>query len=227
MSLYAKFLKKLITNKRSWKEKEIVVLTQECNAIIQRGLSPKLKDPGSFLIPCTIGDMTIERTLCDLGAGINLMPLSMMKKMLIGDVKPTRMSLQLPDRSLKILNGVVENLLVKVRELIFPADFVILDVEDEGSNPIILGRTFLATARDLIDVEKGELVLNFFKAMQYPDEMENCMRIDVMDTLVEEVLEASNGENYVEEVHSIQVKEEEETQAIEQPQECKDDEPPK
>ncbi|XP_016195515.1 uncharacterized protein LOC107636527 [Arachis ipaensis] len=118
--------------------------------------------------------MTIERVLCDLGASINLMPLSMMKKLLIEEVKPTRMSLQLADRSLNIPNGVVENLLVKVREFIFPYDFVILDMEEEGNNSIFLGRPFLATARAIIDVEKGEIVLrvhneqmviNVFKAM--------------------------------------------------------------
>ncbi|XP_016185659.1 uncharacterized protein LOC107627328 [Arachis ipaensis] len=164
--------------------------------------------------------MTIERALCDLGASIKLIPLSMMKKMLIEDVKPTRIFLQLANRSFKIPNGVVENFLVKVGEFIFSANFVILDVEDEGSNSIILGRPFFTTARALIDVEKGELilrvhndqmVLNVFKAIQYPDELENCMRIDVMDTLVEQALEARNYEDYMEEVQSTQVEEEEET----------------
>ncbi|XP_016195517.1 putative uncharacterized protein DDB_G0282133 [Arachis ipaensis] len=158
MPLYAKFLKELITKKRSWQEKEIVFLTQKCSAIIQKGLPPKLKDPGSFLIPCTIGNMAIDKSLCDLGASINLMPLAMMKKLMIEEVKPTRISLQLADRSLKIPNGVVENLLIKVENFIFPADFVVLDMDKEGSNSVILGRPFLATARTIIDVEKGEMI---------------------------------------------------------------------
>ncbi|XP_016199621.1 uncharacterized protein LOC107640625 [Arachis ipaensis] len=174
MPLYTKFLKKLITKKRSWKGKETMILTQECSAVIQKGLPPKLKDPGSFLISCTIGNMTIERALCDLGASINLMPLFIMKKLLIEEVEPTRMSLRLVDRSLKTPNGVVENLLVKVGEFIFPVDFVILVIEKEENNSIILGRPLLATARAIIDVEKGEIVLrvhneqmiiNVFKAM--------------------------------------------------------------
>ncbi|XP_015960472.1 uncharacterized protein LOC107484398 [Arachis duranensis] len=198
MPLYAKFLKELISKKRSWQEKETVVLTQECSAIIQKGLPPKLKDPGSFLIPCTIGNMAIDKALCDLGASINLMPLFMMKKLMIEEVKPIRMSLQLADISLKIPNEVVENLLVKVGKFIFPSDFVILNMDEEGNNSIILGRPFLATARVIIDVEKGKMVLrvheeqmviNVFKAMQYPIEKENCMRIDMVDTLVEEELE--------------------------------------
>ena len=179
MPLYAKFLKELINKKRSWDEKETVVLTQECSAIIQKGLPPKLKDPGSFLISCTIGNLTLERALTDLGASINLMPLSLMRKLAIDEIRPTKMSLQMADRSLKIPEGVVENVLVKVGEFIFPADFVILDMEEEGHNSIILGRPFLATARAIIDVEKGEMVLrvhdeqmiiNVFQAMQHPPE---------------------------------------------------------
>ncbi|XP_016178296.1 uncharacterized protein LOC107620681 [Arachis ipaensis] len=138
MPLCAKFLKELITKKRSWKEKETVILTQECSAIIQKGLPPKLKDPGSFFIPCTIGNISVDKALCDLGASINLMPLSMMKKLSIKEVKPTRMSLQLADTSLIIPNGVVENLLVKVGKFIFPVDFVILDMDEDGSDSIIL-----------------------------------------------------------------------------------------
>ncbi|XP_057734308.1 uncharacterized protein LOC130949668 [Arachis stenosperma] len=201
MPLYAKFLQEVITKERSWKEKETVILTQECSAIIQKGLPPKLKDPGSFLIPSTIENMSIEKALCDLRASINLMPLSMMKKLLIEEVKPTRMSLQLADRSLNIPNGVVENLLVKVGEFIFSADFVILDMDEEGSNSIILGIPFLATARAIINVEKGEMVLrvhdepmvfNFFKAMQYPAEKENCMRYYLAE--IEELEQKSDSE---------------------------------
>ncbi|XP_016168159.1 uncharacterized protein LOC107610645 [Arachis ipaensis] len=186
MPLYVKFLKELINKKRSWNEKETVILTQECSVVIQRGIPPKLKDLGSFLISCTIGNMTLERALYDLGASINLMPFFMMKKLAIEEVKPTRMSLQMADRSLNIPNGVVENLLVKVGEFIFPTDFVILDMEEEGHNSIILGRPFLATTRAIIDVEKGEMILrvhneqmiiNVFKAMQYPPEKENHMRV--------------------------------------------------
>ncbi|XP_015947277.1 uncharacterized protein LOC107472256 [Arachis duranensis] len=177
MPLYTKFLKELINKKRSWHEKEIVLLTKECSAVIQRGIPPKLKDPGSFVVSCTIGKITLDKALCDLGASINLMPLSMMRKLAIEELKPTRMSLVMADRSIKTPNGIVENLLVKVGKFIFPANFVILDIEKEGNNSIILGRPFLATARAIIDVEKGEMifrvhneqmVINIFKAMQHP-----------------------------------------------------------
>ncbi|XP_057756084.1 uncharacterized protein LOC130975283 [Arachis stenosperma] len=190
MPLYAKFLKELINKKRSWKEKETVILNQECSAVIQEGLPPKLKDPGNFFIPCTIGNMPIDKVLCDLGSSINLMPLSMMIRLSIKEVKPTRMSLQLADRSLIITNGVVENLLVKVGKFIFPADFVILDLYEEGSDLIILGRPFLATARAIIDVEKGEMIfrahneqitLIVFKEIQPPAEKKDCMKIEEED----------------------------------------------
>ncbi|XP_015965789.1 uncharacterized protein LOC107489556 [Arachis duranensis] len=131
MTLYAKFFKDLINKKRSWKEKENVVLTQEYSVVIQKGLPSKLKDPGSFFIPCTIGNIPIDKALCDSGTSINFMPLSIMKKLSLEEVNPTRMSLQLADRSLIIPDGVLENLLVKVGKFIFPANFVILDIDEE------------------------------------------------------------------------------------------------
>ncbi|XP_057719807.1 uncharacterized protein LOC130934236 [Arachis stenosperma] len=199
MPLYAKFLKELMTRKRNWGEKEIVVLTEECSAIIQKKLPQKIKDPGCFQIPCIIGDITIEKALCDLGASINLMSLNMMRKMRIEEAKPTRMALQLADRIFKFPHGVVEDLLVKVGEFIFPADFAVLDMEEKANTSIILRRPFLATARAIIDVQKRELVLrlykekmvfNVFKAMSYPKEATGeCMMVDTIEQIVQVVLE--------------------------------------
>ncbi|XP_015955189.1 uncharacterized protein LOC107479573 [Arachis duranensis] len=121
-----------------------------------------MKDHGSFQIPCIIGDISIEKALCDLGASINLMSLAMMKRMRIEEAKPTRMALQLADRTFKFIHGVVEDLLVKVEEFIFPTDFVVLDIEEEVNTSIILGRPFLAIAGAIIDVQKGELVLRLW-----------------------------------------------------------------
>ncbi|XP_020963432.1 uncharacterized protein LOC110265033 [Arachis ipaensis] len=180
-----------------------MLLTEECSTVLQKGIPPKLKDPGSFVVSCTIGKMTLDKALCDLGASINLMPLSMMRKLAIEELKPTRMSLVMEDRSIKTPNGIVENLLVKVGDFIFPADFVILDTEEEGNNSIILGRPFLATARAIIDVEKGEMifrvhneqmVLNVFKSMQHPPELEDHLRVDMIESLVEEMLDINHHE---------------------------------
>ncbi|XP_016177998.1 uncharacterized protein LOC107620335 [Arachis ipaensis] len=103
--------------------------------------------------------ITFEKALCDLGSSINLMPLSMMKKLGIQEAQPERIALEMADKSQKQAYGLVENVLVKVDDLYLPTDFVILDMEEDTYNSIILGRLFLATGRALIDVERGELCL--------------------------------------------------------------------
>ncbi|XP_057747153.1 uncharacterized protein LOC130966376 [Arachis stenosperma] len=208
MPLYAKFLKELTTRKRNWGEKETIVLTEECSAIIQKKLPQKIKDPGSFRISCIIGDITIEKSLCDLGSSINLMSLNMMRRMRIEEAKLTRMALQLADRIFKFPHGVVEDLLVKVGEFIFPSDFVVLDMEEEAKTSIILERPFLATAGAIIVVQKGELVLrlheekmvfNVFKAISYPKEsIGACMMVDTIEQIVQGVLEEEQCEGTME-----------------------------
>ncbi|XP_057734255.1 uncharacterized protein LOC130949598 [Arachis stenosperma] len=159
MPLYAKFLKEIINMKRSWQVNETMLLTEECRALIQKGLPPKLEDPGSFFLPCAIGSMTINKAMCDLGASVNLMSSSQVKKLCIKEVKPVQMSLELVDKSVICPRGAIENLLAKVDRFIFPADFVILDSDQDEGDSIILGRPFLATARAIIDVEQGKLTL--------------------------------------------------------------------
>ena len=80
MPKYAKFFKDIISKKRKLEEHEIVMLTKESRAILQKKLPPKLKDLRSFTIPCTIRKSYFDRALCDLGASINLMPLSVFRK---------------------------------------------------------------------------------------------------------------------------------------------------
>ena len=129
------------------------MLTQECSAILQNKLPPKMKDPGSFTIPCVFGDYNISKALCDLGAGIKLMPYSIYQKLNLGEVKETSMTLQLADRSIRRPKGVIEDTLVKIDKFNFPVDFVVLDMEEDCDVPLILGRPFLATTRALIDVQ--------------------------------------------------------------------------
>ncbi|XP_073273299.1 uncharacterized protein [Primulina huaijiensis] len=100
MPNYAKFIKDVMSKKRKLQEFETVKLTKECSAILQRKLPQKLKDPGSFTIPCVIGGSRVNRALCDLGASINLMPFSIYRTLEIGEVKPSTITLQLADRSL-------------------------------------------------------------------------------------------------------------------------------
>ncbi|XP_062100609.1 uncharacterized protein LOC133806536 [Humulus lupulus] len=100
MPNYVKFMKEVMSKKRRLEDFETVKLTEECSAILQKKLPQKVKDPGSFTIPCTIGGSSFDKALCDLGASINLMPLSVFKKLGVGEVKPTTITLQLADRSL-------------------------------------------------------------------------------------------------------------------------------
>ena len=147
MPSYVKFMKKILENKKKLGEYEIITLTEECSTILQKKLPPKLKDLSSFVIPFLIGNSVAGKALCDLGASINLMSLSMFKRLKLGEEKPTKISLQLANRSYQHLRGVIENVLVKVDKLLFPADFVILDMEEDDKVPIILGRPFLATGK--------------------------------------------------------------------------------
>ncbi|XP_022866664.1 uncharacterized protein LOC111386430 [Olea europaea var. sylvestris] len=105
---------------------------------------------------------TVKQTkeaLCDLEASINLMPLSVFKKLGLGEVKPTTLILQLADRSIRYPKGIIEDVLVKVDKFIFLMDFVVLDMEKDEKVPLILGRPFFATGRALIDVQEGKLTL--------------------------------------------------------------------
>ncbi|XP_061363427.1 uncharacterized protein LOC133307025 [Gastrolobium bilobum] len=147
-------MKDLLSRKRKLQECETVTLTEECSAIIQKKLPPKLKDPGRFSIPCNIGNMEVKNVLCDLGASINVMPLFMMKKLGITEVRPTKTIVQLADCSTKQAYGIIEDILVKVDKFIIPVDFVILDIEENFTIPMIFGRPFLATSGALIDVPK-------------------------------------------------------------------------
>ena len=93
MPSYAKFLKDLLSNKGKLLENATVALTEECSAIIQNKLPLKLTNPGSFSIPCSVGDVAISRALCDLGASVSLMPYSICQKLQVGELKPTTISL--------------------------------------------------------------------------------------------------------------------------------------
>jgi hypothetical protein len=121
MPAYAKFMKEFITKKRKPLDDDIVDMSEECSVIIQQKLPQKKKDPGSFTMPCSIGNITVGRALCDLGANINLMPLSMMKRIPGVVAKPKKMQLSLADRSIVHPYGILHDVLVRVAEFVFPA----------------------------------------------------------------------------------------------------------
>ncbi|KAL8506800.1 hypothetical protein ACS0TY_017628 [Phlomoides rotata] len=182
MPHYAKFLKDIISNKRRVGDYETVTLTEECSAILQAKLPQKLKDPGSFTLPCKIRKEGNYRDLCNLGVSINLMPLSLFKTLGLGELKPTTMNLQLADRTVTYPRGIVEDVLVKFDKFIFPVDFVVLDMVEGKVIPLILERPFLATGGAMINVRNGELTLdaggekvsfNILKAMKFHSDEED------------------------------------------------------
>ncbi|XP_024022975.1 uncharacterized protein LOC112092050 [Morus notabilis] len=198
MPTYAKFMKDMLTKKRRFGEFETMALTKECSVILQSKLPPKLSDPGSFTIPCSIGDTYCGRALCDLGASINLMPMSFFKQLGICEARPTTVTLQFADRSFVYPEGKIEDVLVRVDKFIFLVDFIVLDYEPDKEVPIILGRPFLATGRTLIDVQKGELTMrvhdeqvtfNVFKAMQFSDDVEKCAAVSIFYVVVNEEIQ--------------------------------------
>ena len=129
---YMKFMKDVLSKKRKLGDYKIFALSEECSSILQKKLPPpKLKDPGSFTIPCAIENAVFERALCDLGASINLMLWSIFKKVKLGEAHPTTVTLQLADRSLTHPRGIIEDVLVKVDKFIFPAYFIILDMQED------------------------------------------------------------------------------------------------
>ncbi|RDY10552.1 hypothetical protein CR513_04923, partial [Mucuna pruriens] len=143
--------------------------------------------------------------MLDLVASINVMPTSIYKSLNFGDLEPTEMMIQLANRSVVQPLGILEDVLVQVNELIFPADFYVLDIEDETSgkgSTLILGRPFLITARTKIDVHVGTLPMEFgdtlvqfniFETMKHPTEDHSFFGIDLIDELVKECLQLDNN----------------------------------
>ena len=188
MPNYAKFMKDILRKKKKIAEEGVVSLTATCSAVIQKSLPAKMKDPDSFTIPCTIGKYEFKKALCDSGASINLMPLSVVKRLSLGELTPITITLQMADRSMAQLEGVLEDVLVKVGKFFFPVDFVVMRMEEDTQVPLLLGRPFLATEVAPIDVQKGELTLgvgneavhfNLNKSLTQSDvDEENCMAVD-------------------------------------------------
>ena len=181
--------------------KEVVKVSENVSVVLQRKLPTKCKDPGSFTIPCVIGNTRFEHAMLDLGASINVMPYSIYASMNLGELKNDGVIIQLADRSNAYPKGVLEDVLVQVNHLIFPADFYVLDMEDSSTSPplpILLGRPFMKTARTKIDVFTGTLTMEFdgevinFKisdSIKFPSDDHSCFSIDIIDSLAQGHLE--------------------------------------
>ncbi|GJU76194.1 reverse transcriptase domain-containing protein [Tanacetum coccineum] len=166
------------------------------NAVVLKKLPEKLGDPGRFLIPCDFSEFDNCLALADLGASINLMPLSIWKKLGLPGLNDTKMVLELADRTISKPTGVAENVFVKVGKFYFPADFVVLDFIADPRVPLILGRPFLRTAHALIDVYEGEITLRnddqslTLKCGDTPsisyNNLESLKKVDLIDVTCEE-----------------------------------------
>nr|GEV08566.1 reverse transcriptase domain-containing protein [Tanacetum cinerariifolium] len=134
-------------------------LNENCSGVVLKKLPEKLGDPGQFLIPCDFLEINNCLALADLGASINLMPLSIWKKLTLPTLNVKKMVLELADRTISKPTGVAENVFVKVGKFYFPADFVVLDFVADPRVPLILGRPFLSTAHAIINVYEREIII--------------------------------------------------------------------
>ncbi|XP_028220293.1 uncharacterized protein LOC114401918 [Glycine soja] len=157
MPLYAKFLKDMLTGKNNYIHSDTLVVEGNCSVVIQCILPLKHKDPGSVTIPCSIGEVSFGKALIDLGASINLISFSMCQRLGELEIMATRMPLQLADRSITRPYGEIEDVLVQVKHLIFPANFIVMDIEEDVDIPLILGCSFMYTASCVVDMGKKKL----------------------------------------------------------------------
>ncbi|CAA7041926.1 unnamed protein product [Microthlaspi erraticum] len=196
---YQKFLKDAV-QQRTREAQGMVVLTRECSAIIQRKvISDKKEDPGSFTLPCMLGPLSFKNSLCDLGSSVSLMPLSVAKRLGYHKYQACGISLVLADRSIRLPTGMLEDLPLRIGNVEIPTDFIVLEMDEEPTDPLILGRPFLATARAMIDVCEGTIELNLGKDLRMKFDIKDTMRkptiegqlfyVEEMDQLADELLE--------------------------------------
>ncbi|PWA99517.1 hypothetical protein CTI12_AA005950 [Artemisia annua] len=184
MPKYAKFLKDLLSNKSKLEDLHDVELNANCLAIVLNKIPEKMGDSGPFTLPCRLDNNTVKQALVDLGASINMMPYSLFEKLATKELTPTRMSIRLADHTYRYPKGIAEDMLVRVGKFIFPADFVILDMDEDVQVPIILGRSFLMTSKALIDVfdkkvtlRVGDesMVFDISESMKHPKESDDTL----------------------------------------------------
>nr|GEW71162.1 reverse transcriptase domain-containing protein [Tanacetum cinerariifolium] len=193
----------LLNNKDKLIELTKTPLNENCSAVVLKKLPEKLGDPGRFLIPCDFTGLDNCLALADLGASINLMPLSIWKKLRLPTLNETKIVLELANRTISKPTGVAENVFVKVSKLYFPADFVILDFVADPRVPLILGQPFLSTAHALIDVYEGEITLRHddqsltLKCSDTPsifyNNLDSLNKVDLIDATCEEHLQVVLG----------------------------------
>ncbi|WZZ51200.1 hypothetical protein YC2023_051307 [Brassica napus] len=143
-----KYVKDMTSPNYPTAEQSVMMVSEEVSAMIQGETPTKRPDPGSFVLDCNIQNTRFPRSLCDLGSSVNLMPYSV------------TVTLVLADRSIRVPEGILEDVPVKINNCFVPTDFVVLKYRQEPKDPLILRRPFLATAGAIIDVKEGRINLN-------------------------------------------------------------------
>ncbi|GFY90912.1 hypothetical protein Acr_07g0011080 [Actinidia rufa] len=188
-------------------------MNESQSAILQCKTVPKYKDPGCPTISCIIGGCKIDRALLDLGSSVNLLPYSVYKDLGLGELKPTRVTLELADRSVKVPRGIIEDVLIQVDTVYYPVDFIVLDTQPVDVEsfkrhiPVILGRPFLATANAVIHCRHGLLKLSFgnmtletniFTVGKQMKEVDQIEEINVIESIIQEHVDREFMEDSIE-----------------------------
>ncbi|GJS05670.1 DNA/RNA polymerases superfamily protein [Tanacetum coccineum] len=155
----AKSLRRLLKEKSRIKEEIKATMHEHCSTTLKDNLHQKEKDPGSFTLPCKINDMCFDKDLADLGASVSVMPYSTFTKLGLGKLAPTKLIIELADKTIKHRKGIAENVLVGINKFVFLIDFIVLDMPEDIKILLILGRPFLSTAHAKIDVFKRKFAL--------------------------------------------------------------------
>ena len=156
---YSKYMKDIVSNKRKIPNEEIS--TMLANYSFNGKVPKKLGDPGIPTIPCSIKNNYVRTALCDLGAGVSVMPFSLYKRLYLDKLIPTDISLQMADKSTAVPVGICEDVPVQVaNNCLILTDFVVLEMPEDDNMSIILGRPFLNTAGAVIDCNKGKVTFN-------------------------------------------------------------------
>ncbi|XP_042056237.1 uncharacterized protein LOC121800800 [Salvia splendens] len=196
----SKFIKDYLAGKVN--EERKIITEENVSAVIQRSDLPSKKtDPGMFMLPISIGDIQVEHAMCDLGESINVLPYAIYKKLGEAKLVDTDIMIQLADRSCIHPERILEDVIVKVNNFLYPADFFVIKMTEPAakeSSGVLLGRPFLSTTSTIIDVRNGTISLDFNgeqfmfdidEAMKRPADSENVYSEDVTEPLMQEYLE--------------------------------------
>ncbi|KAL0684540.1 hypothetical protein Bca4012_051388 [Brassica carinata] len=153
-----KYVKDMVSKSFPITDHSIMMLLEEISAMIQGRIPIKRQDRGSFILDCKIQDKQFQRSLCDLSSSLNFKPYSVALSLGLTRFQPTKITLVLADRSVRVPEGILEDVPIKINECYIPTDFVVLKYRHEPRDPLILGRPFLATAGAIINVKEGEYV---------------------------------------------------------------------